>query len=111
MIRKYPRLKHLFSCYFHQDMDEGSEETLKEYVFTEDEGSDYILQVLKEIKELRTENYNSEQLWDIISNLGCEYRYQEYYNIPEKWLDYISDTIMKYLAEKESIERREKNGM
>lgn len=114
MIKNYKELKHLLGCYFHQDMDldyTSPDEALKDYVFNENEGINYILETLNEIKTLKSENYSSEQLWTMIENLGCEYRYDEY--TAEGWLDYVADTIQKYLAEKQKLmqeKSKEDNG-
>lgn len=110
--KEYTKLKYLLSCYFHQDMDaeyKNVEEALKAYVY--ETANSFIISALNDIQNLKFKHLDSEELWNFIGKLGCEYRYQEYYNIPEKWLDYISDTIKKYLVEKESIEQMEQNGM
>lgn len=114
MIKKYQELKHLFSCYFHQDMDldyATPEEALKDYVFNENEGSGYVVAVLENIEKLKNDEGADLKILDqYIDRLGCEYYYQDDMTGLE-WLDYLSTTIKKYLAEKESIEKSEKNGM
>lgn len=106
--KKYDELKHLLRCYFHQDMDleyKDPAEALRAYVF--ETPDNYVKATLSNIMELKEECYDVEQLWTVIGNLGCEYRYQDYYMAPEKWLDYLSDTIKKYLTEKENLGQKE----
>ena len=103
---KYPYLKTLLSCYFHQDMEfdyNNAEEALKDYVFKT--GNEYINSALNEIQQLKNEKLNPKKLWTEIGNLGCEHRYDEY--TPEEWLDYVSKIIKKNLIEKQKLEERE----
>lgn len=102
--KKYSALRTLLACYFHQDMDldySNEEEALKDYVFKT--GNEYINSALNDIDILKSERLDIETLWDKIGRLGCEYRYDEY--TPEEWLDYVSDTIKKYLVQKQKLEK------
>lgn len=108
--QKYIELEYLLSAYFHQDMNleyENIEQALKDYVFQNDNG--HIILTLNQIEELHKQNYNSKELWETIRKLGCEHFFQDYSNAPEKWLDYVSDTIKKYLVEK--LAQKEQNKM
>lgn len=103
--KKYPELSTLLSCYFHQDMDldyKSPEEALRSYVFRTHE--DYLKLALLEIEKLKNEYKDPEELWNMIEMLGCEYRYNNYYYTPKKWLDYVFDTIKKCLKEKQQLE-------
>lgn len=105
---KYRQLKYLLGCYFHQDMDldyNTSEEALKAYTF---QTPNYLIEsALTDIEKLKYEHLSSEELWHLIEKFGCEYRYEEYNNAPEKWLNYVSNVIKKYLVEKQKLEERE----
>lgn len=103
--KKYPELKYLFGCYFHQDMFldfEDSDQALRQYVL--DTSTEYIKLALDEIAALIKENFDSKRLDYFIDRLGCEYYYQSDNMTGNDWLNYISHTIKKYLSEKSHVD-------
>ena len=102
---KYSKLKNLFSCYFHQDMDleySDVESALKAYVM--ENSNDSISLALLGICELRKENYDEKYLNEFICRkLGSSYYYQADNMTGKQWLNYVDNTIKKYLAEKQRV--------
>lgn len=105
---KYIELKHLLRCYLHEDMHLDYidvEESLKDYVLSENKEVNYVNEVLQEIDDLRNKKHDADQLKKIIDHLGCGYKYEKYYT-PEQWLDYIFKTLKDYQIKKQQFSIR-----